>query len=413
MSRHADMSDYLQGRKKNHSLPQPFYNDPAFYGADLDGIFHRRWLLAGFECEIAQPGDYLTFDVGRSSIVVLRDGVGRVRAFFNTCRHRGSKICLTERGNARKLTCPYHQWTYDLDGRLFRANRMHNGFDPSAISLKPVSVETLEGMIYVCLAEEAPSFAPYRDALLPYLKPYELRDVKVAHTQVLVEKANWKLVVENSRECYHCPSRHPEFVKSFFLDYRTPTLESDPKIVAFWDKCRAAGLPSGSERGEEFEISRLRFNDGALSITMDGKPAVAKRLGAAPDWHIGTVRWEHFPSMFGHVFADYAFFFRLLPIGPEETLVTAKWLVHRLAEEGRDYDLENLIKVWAVTNEQDRDLVERNQEGVNSIGYQPGPYSQQSERSVIKFSDWYCSTMLRHLGDPADAISTRERARHV
>jgi len=92
--------------------------------------------------------------------------------------------------------------------------------------------------------------------------------------------------------------------------------------------------------------------------------------------------------MFGHVFADYAFFFRLLPIGPEETLVTAKWLVHHLAEEGRDYNFKNLIKVWTVTDEQDRDLVERNQEGVNSIGYQPGPYSQQSERSVIKFSDW-------------------------
>ena len=113
--------------------------------------------------------------------------------------------------------------------------------------------------------------------------------------------------------------------------------------------------------------------------------------------------------MFGHVFADYAFFFRLLPTGPEETLVTATWLVHRDAEEGRDYDLENLIKVWAVTNEQDRDLVERNQEGVNSIGYRPGPYSQRSERSVIKFSDWYCATMLRHLSGPVRPVAALER----
>jgi Rieske 2Fe-2S family protein len=413
MSAHAEMLDLLQGREKNYSLALPFYNDPAFYGADLDAIFHRRWLLAGFECEIARPGDYLTLNVGRSSVVVLRDKAGNVRAFFNTCRHRGSKICLAEKGNAKKLTCPYHQWTYNLDGTLFAAGRMHDEFDPSTISLKAVSVETLEGMIYICLADEAPSFVAYRDALLPYLEPYELRNTKLAHSQVLVEKANWKLVVENSRECYHCTARHPEFVKTFFLDYRSPTLESDPKIVAFWDKCRAAGLPSGSENGEDFQMNRLRFTDGALSITMDGKAAVGKRLGKAPDWHIGTLRWEHFPSMFGHIFADYAFFFRLLPIGPEETLVTAKWLVHRDAEEGRDYDIQNLIKVWSVTNEQDRDLVERNQEGVNSIGYRPGPYSQRSERSVIKFTDWYSATMLRQLGGQVPAASARGQSRRA
>jgi phenylpropionate dioxygenase-like ring-hydroxylating dioxygenase large terminal subunit len=407
MPSHAEMSDLLRTREKNHSLPQPFYNDPAFHGADLEGIFQRRWLLAGFECEIARPGDYLTFAVGRSSILVLRDEAGEVRAFFNTCRHRGSKICLTETGNARKLTCPYHQWTYALDGKLLFAAKMHEGFDPGTISLKALPLEVLEGMIYICLADEAPSFGPYRNALEPYLKPYDLGNTKLAHTQVLVEKANWKLVVENSRECYHCHARHPEFVKHFFLDYPYPSIESDPNIVALWEKCRAAGLPSGPEHGEDFEINRLRFEEGALSITMDGKPAVAKRLGIAPDWHIGTLRWEHFPSMFGHVFADYAFFFRLLPIGPEETLVTAKWFVHRDAVEGRDYNLENLIKVWAVTNEQDRDLVERNQEGINSIGYRPGPYSQRSERSVIKFSEWYCATMLRHLDGPLRAISAR------
>ena len=107
--------------------------------------------------------------------------------------------------------------------------------------------------------------------------------------------------------------------------------------------------------------------------------------------------------MFAHIFPDYAFFFRLLPISPEKTLVNAKWLVHRDAVEGRDYDLPNLLKVWTVTNDQDLDLVERNQEGVNSIGYQPGPYSQKTEKSVIKFTEWYCRTMQGHLGGGAAA----------
>jgi Rieske 2Fe-2S family protein len=109
--------------------------------------------------------------------------------------------------------------------------------------------------------------------------------------------------------------------------------------------------------------------------------------------------------MFAHVFADYVFIFRLLPIGPEQTLVTAKWLVHRDAEEGRDYDLDNLLKVWTLTNAQDLDLVETNQKGVNSVGYEPGPYSRRSERSVIKFTEWYCSTMLDHLGGGATRAS--------
>jgi glycine betaine catabolism A len=403
MSTPSEMLNLLNTREKNFSLPGRFYGDPAFYDLDLEAIYYRRWILAGFECEIAEPGDYLTLMVGRSSVIVLRDDERNVRAFHNTCRHRGSRICLAEKGKAKKLTCPYHQWTYNLDGKLFYAGRMHDDFDPSGIGLGPVNVETLEGMIYICLADKAPSFDAYRSRLQPYLAPYELKNVKLAHSADLVENANWKLVIENSRECYHCPARHPELVQTLLLDYSHTSLDSNPNVVAFWEKCREAGFPSGAENGDDFGLSRLRLTDESVSITMDGKPAVSQRLGKAPEWHIGTMRWEHFPSMFAHIFPDYAFFFRALPISPEKTLVNAKWLVHRDAVEGRDYDLQNLLKVWTVTNDQDLDLVERNQEGVNSIGYQPGPYSQKTEKSVIKFTEWYCRTMQTHLGGGAAA----------
>jgi Rieske 2Fe-2S family protein len=403
MSTEAAMLNLLETREKFFSLPQPFYNDPDFYRVDLEGIFYRRWLLAGFECEIPSVGDYLTLTVGRSPVVVLRDDAGQVRAFFNTCKHRGSKICLEEKGKARKLTCPYHQWTYNLDGKLFYAGRMHDEFDPKSIALKPVHVATVEGQIYVCLADRPPDFAAYRDALTPYLKPYDLTNVKLAHSIDLVENANWKLVVENSRECYHCPARHPQLVETLAQDQSQgyPTLQSNPKIIDFWERCRQAGFPSGAEAGEDFGMSRLRLTDGAASITPDGKHAVAKRLGSTPDFPIGTWRWEHFPSMFAHIFPDYAFFFRLLPLGPEQTLVNAKWLVHKDAVEGRDYDLKNLLEVWDVTNTEDLDLVEKNQMGVNSIGYEPGPYSKKAERSVIKFTEWYCTAMQQHLGGGA------------
>ena len=174
MSTRSEMLSLLRSRKKFFSLPQRFYNDPSFFDIDLEAIFHRRWVFAGLECEIPEAGEYFTLAIGRSSIIVLRDDEGRIRGFFNTCRHRGSRICDAEKGKAGRLTCPYHQWTYSLDGRLRYAGRMHEDFDPSTIALKPVRVETLEGIIYVCLADDAPDFAHYEPALRPYLLLHDL-----------------------------------------------------------------------------------------------------------------------------------------------------------------------------------------------------------------------------------------------
>ena len=132
-------------------------------------------------------------------------------------------------------------------------------------------------------------------------------------------------------------------------------------------------------------------------MTMDGKPAVSRVLGTMPTNDAGSVRWVHFPSTFNHALADYAVLVRMLPMGPQETLFTMKWLVHRDALAGRDYDPEALVSVWSATNDQDKVLVERNQEGVNSVGYTPGPYSQQAEQGVIRFVEWYCDTIETHI----------------
>jgi len=123
------------------------------------------------------------------------------------------------------------------------------------------------------------------------------------------------------------------------------------------------------------------------------------------DGDIGSLRWAHFPTTFNHVLGDYSFHYRLLPIAPEETLVTAYWLVDAEAIEGSDYQLGNLIKVWDETNKQDGVLVERNQEGVNSTGYRSGPYSQEAELGVIAFVEWYCRAMIEFLGGGRQRIA--------
>lgn len=395
MTASSDMSALLAGRKRAYSLPQAFYTDPAFYELDLKGIYERKWVFAGLECELPEPGDYLTFTIARSSMVVLRDNDGKIAAFFNTCRHRGSTICQHARGHARSLACPYHQWTYNLKGQLTYAGEMQDEFDPSSISLKPVHVALLEGLIFVCLADKAPDFSEFADTLGPRLAPHDLRSGKLAYSEDIVINSNWKLVVENSRECYHCHSRHPELTRSFFL--RFDSKSSDPLTLEHARICREAGLTPGDAIGNDFQLSRMPLTRGATTLSMDGKPLCKKLLGNVPHNNIGSMRWFHFPSMFGHVLGDYAFFFHILPLAADRTLVKSTWFVSADAEEGKDYDLKKLAELWSLTNDQDRDLCERNQEGVVSLGYQPGPYSQIREPHVIKFVEWYADHMADYV----------------
>jgi len=390
MTTGAEMLKLLRTRKKQYTLPQPFYMDPSIYELDLKGIWENRWVFAGLECEIREPGEYFVITIARSSVVVLRDNDGEVAAFFNTCRHRGSTICPPGHGKARSLACPYHQWTYNLKGQLTYAGGMHGEFDPSGIALKRVPVKVFGGMVFVCLSDDAPDFDAFSSTLAPYLVPHDLRSAKLAWQEDLVINANWKLVIENSRECYHCPARHPELVRTFFLRF---DVDADEAYAGHAQICEQAGVLGGTATGDDFQLGRMPLTRGAISMTMDGKPVCKKLLGNVSRGDIGSMRWFHFPSMFAHVLGDYAFFFQALPLSVDKTLVRSKWLVNGEAEEGRDYDTNKLAELWSVTNDQDRDLCERNQEGVSSVGFQPGPYSQAREAHVIKFVEWYADGM--------------------
>ncbi|MGH7212869.1 MAG: RHO alpha subunit C-terminal catalytic domain-containing protein, partial [Acetobacteraceae bacterium] len=227
---------------------------------------------------------------------------------------------------------------------------------------------------------------------------HQLDRARVAHKDHLVVEGNWKLMMENSRECYHCATGHRELMRTFLDIYDFNNPREAAEIKAFCEKREAEGLPSHVAEGLEYRASRLPFTKGAVSTTMDGKPAVARLLGAAPHNDIGSLRWVHYPTVYNHALGDYAVTVRMLPIDTQRTLVSTNWLVHREAVEGRDYDVQNLIKVWDVTNQQDAALVRRNQLGVNSVGYQPGPYSPALEAGIIKFIEWYCEQVARHLG---------------
>lgn len=401
-----ELRELVEARRPGHSLPRGFYTDPDIHALDLEAVFHASWLMIGFSAELPKPGNTLAMTIGDTPIVVLRDRAGVIRGFFNSCRHRGAQICATGTGRAAKLVCPYHQWTYDLDGRLVHAGEMPAGFDASAHALRPIHVEVVAGAIYVCLAEAAPDFAPFRRALEPMLAPYRLEEGKLAHSYVLVEKANWKLVMENGRECYHCAANHPELGLSFPVEI-TPEFSAIETARACDYRARMAGhgLDVGPDDGSWWQVARFPLNEGMISMSMDGKPAVKKPLLDIDGGDVGSLRFAIEPHNFTHAVGDYVFMFSAFPVGPAETHVVAKWLVHKDAVEGVDYTVPELIETWDKTNLQDRDLAETNQRGVAGIGYVPGPYSPTAEAFVLRFVDWYCERIRSHLGAPSGRIA--------
>jgi len=404
------MAEMLQSRRQTFSLPQALYNDARMFRLDMEEIFEKEWIFAGMTCEIPTKGSYITVEVGSNSVIVMRDNTGAVRGFYNVCRHRGSRLCSKAQGKVAKLVCPYHQWTYELDGRLLYAgSNMGDAFDPSEYGLKPVHVKTGGGFILICLAEDPPAVDDFLATLGEYLEPYDMDNVKVAAESTLVEKANWKLVVENNRECYHCSAAHPELLNSLqeFDDTEDPRATPEYKALvarkqAEWS---AQNIPWKLQRfGQRNRLTRTPLLEGTVAMTMDGKPACKKLMGRIQNPDMGSLRILHLPNSWNHFMGDHAVVFRVLPLGPQHTVVTTKWLVHKDAVEGVDYDLAHMRRVWDATNNQDRRLVEENQLGINSRAYQPGPYSETYEYGVIDFVQWYSEQMLSHLGYGQDHL---------
>ncbi|WP_223597002.1 aromatic ring-hydroxylating oxygenase subunit alpha [Brucella suis] len=407
-----EMLELLTGRDPNFSLEQKFYTDPDYYKLDLENIFYKDWLFVGHDCELPKTGSYMTVQIGAYPVIIVRDAQGGIRAFHNSCRHRGSRICSAEKGTAAKLVCPYHQWTYELDGRLLFARQVGPDFKPADYGLKPVHCETVAGYIYICVAEEAPDFAAFRNLVGPYLAPHNIKDAKVAFESSIIEKGNWKLVWENNRECYHCSANHPELCRTY-PEAPTATgvqgVMEDPEINQLWKSCASIGLPARFNISEDgrYRITRIPLLRDAVSYTMSGKAAVKKSLSdkVAGSTNIGAMLLFNYPSTWNHLMADHAISFRVLPISAEETLVTTKWLVHKDAVEGVDYDLDELTHVWIQTNDQDRKIVEENAVGIHSPAYQPGPYSVEHEGGVMQFLEWYTNTMTPRLRGEAAKLS--------
>ena len=400
--------ELLARRRPGYSLEAPFYLSDAILEADLEHIFGKHWIFVAVEPQIPEAGDYITVDFGKSSILIVRDDDMQVKAFHNVCRHRGSRLCASHRGQVGNIVCPYHQWTYDLSGKLLHAKHMGDEFDPSKSGLKTVHARSLGGLIFICLAEAPPEdFEQMANEMLPYIRPHQLAECKVAAQVDIIEDCNWKLTMENNRECYHCVGNHPELTISLYeygFGYK-PDEQNAAGLQRFKDitaanhaRWESLGLPSSEidnldNRITGFRTQRLPIDRAGQSQTMSTEVASKKLLANFVDPALGGLSFWTQPNSWHHFMSDHIVSFSVLPISANKTLVRTTWCVHKDAVEGVDYTVDNLTAVWNATNAQDRRLVEESQIGIASGAYEPGPYSPFTEGLVEKFCNWYVGRM--------------------
>jgi glycine betaine catabolism A len=415
--------DLLRRRKRGYTLETPFYTSREIFDLDLDIIFGRHWIYIAVDPDLPEPGDCMTVEVGSASVLLIRGEDMQVRAFHNVCRHRGARLIDEYKTSVGNIVCRYHQWTYAEDGRLLFAEHMGADFDPKCFGLKPVHVRNVAGLIFICLSDDPPTdIEAMAAAIEPYLLPHEIRNSKVVHTSDIIEEGNWKLTMENNRECYHCSANHPELtipLYAYGFGYSPENLDEESRAQAEgytrllkdsharWESC---GLPSAeidrlNTTATGFRTERLPLSGDGESHTMDTRVASRKLLGSLTDRKLGGLSYWTQPNSWHHFLSDHIVTFSVLPLEPERTLLRTKWLVHKDAVEGVDYDLDNLTKVWLLTNKQDGDLVAMAQAGVRQPGYQPGPYSPYTEELVEKFCDWYVGRMSTHLFPAASRVA--------
>jgi Rieske 2Fe-2S family protein len=358
-------------------LPAAWYYDPAHYQRELEAFWYRRWVVAAREEELPNAGDWRTVRIGTQSLVLVRDG-SVIRAFHNTCRHRGSVLCTEPSGNfaRRRIVCPYHSWTYDLAGQLVATPRRMDtpDFSMGDFRLHRVAATTWGGFVFVNLTPDAaPLDVGELDA---QFKRYRFGELRIGKRIVADVQANWKLLAENFSECFHCPPVHPELCR----------------VVTAYRDAGAWGL-RGTESAPEYAA-------GAATLTLDGSarlPAIGTLTAAERRTLYVPAMLP--PSLFLNVQPDYVNAHMMVPTGPETVRLVYDWLFEPERLPLGDDDLQHYVALWDTTNRQDARNCEWQQQGVHSREFQHGYYVPQ-EFDCHRFAQWVRAGLARQ--EPAD-----------
>ena len=396
----------VQRTQPGFALDAYFYRSPRVYRKELEEILYKSWLYAGHVSQVPKPGDYFLYELGEDSIIIARSQDGGVHALVNVCRHRGARVCEAAEGHRTTFVCPYHGWTYNLDGSLKAARAMgaKADFDPARYGLKTARCLVHQGLIFINADPEAADFEAALHTIEPALRPYDLPNAKVAHRQVYPVEANWKLVLENYQECYHCATAHRAYAKLHTIE----RLECEVRDIttAMLERAeRQTGVPgithahyqaygASTGFGTCAYTSRYALYDGYSTGSQGGEP-VAPLMGEFKGYDGGAGDFQIGPLAFMLNYPDHCVLYRFTPRGLSDTDMELVWLVRGDAEEGLDYDRDAVTWLWDRTTREDQHIICRNRDGVNSRFFEPGPYHPEFESLCIDFVDWYLTAMER------------------
>lgn len=362
--------------------PRSWFVTDEWFERELEVIFRRRWNFAGHVDEIASKNAYITLTLGSDEVVVRRDVQGAAVAYYNVCPHRGARLCQGPNGTmGRNIVCPYHAWSFNpADGTVVNAPDMHPDFDPSPWGLTPVHVDIWHGLIFVSLGDDRPE--PLAELFSgDQLDPFEFSRTKIAAKKEMFVDANWKVVMENDRECYHCHYNHPEL--NAVQDWRAFAIDPED-----FDALVQQG------RAGEFEAMVVR---GTQNLnTVDNKTASAipmpTRSGEAAVENVAALYCTG--ALLG-LARDYGKLYVMRPVSARRTHVLTYWFVAADATEGTDYDLDDVTEFWEATYAQDKDICENVQRGMEMRAYRPGPLNRVHQGGQAKFYGWYLEAMAQ------------------
>ena len=365
----------------SHSLPRQFYTSEILYKMDIEHYWNHSWIWVGHVSQIPKAGDFFVFDYGYESVIVARDKNKNVNAFLNVCRHRGSRVCIKKSGNTRVFACPYHAWTYELNGNLRAAREMGDDFDKAEYSLKKVNLRIFHGLIFICISNNPPNIDKGLFQLETLVEPFEFENLKIVHSHNYPVSANWKLALENYMECYHCAPAHLEYSKSHSLkdpssaniELKKCMLKKSIQVGLSDDELQINSLCSKDEE-MDFYFSRYPLFQGYQTGSKSGKK-LAPLLGKLKDFDGGTSDMQIGILNNFLCYSDHVIGYRFIPRSIQLTDIEVIWMVRSDAEEGLDYNLQDLTWLWHCTSQDDERIIGLNQKGVNSDHYVPGPLS--------------------------------------
>jgi Rieske 2Fe-2S family protein len=353
------------------TLPGDVYTSDEVLRVEQSGFFACQWLCVGREADIPAPGDYFLKEIAGDSIIVLRGNDRQARAFYNVCRHRGSRLLDAARGRGlSRVLCPYHSWSYNLDGSVHTAPQMGENFRKAESALVPVRLGVYHGFIFLNLDASAEPLERHL-AELPDLTRFRMAELKCGKHIEYDVAANWKLICENYSECYHCAANHPQLIRISEHLARAERVE---------------------EIGACFNGGPMRMREGIETMSMSGKSTLPPIAGLTHDDRRYVHYYVVYPNMLLSPHPDYVLIHTAWPLAPDRTHIVCEWLFTEAAVSQKGFDPHDVVEFWDLTNRQDWALCERAQAGIASRGYRQGPY-QPTEDCVHTFDRWYANRL--------------------